>query len=133
MEMSESKIEKEEGEEREKEEYMTVGLRISEKIYLRIKELAENFAEDPEEFVNMVLLDSAKELEEKLPPPPPPPPKAEGVVEVEESKKKTMLISVKLPSTLYAWLKAACREHGVTQSMLIRHAIVRYLLHLYKS
>jgi len=115
------------------EEHIVIPVKISKPVYELAQSIAKNISELPDEFVTMVLLDTLRELEKKLPPSLPAPPEAEGFagLEVEPEERRMVPVSVKFPRTLYAWMQQACRDYGITHSMLIRQAVVRYLLQLY--
>jgi hypothetical protein len=116
----------------EEKEIMTVGVRISKNVYDMVSSLARSFSDKPDELITMMLLDMARELERRLPPSLPAPIKTEGTIKLEEEPEQKMaIVSVKFPGTLYAWMQQACKEFGITQSMLIRQAVIRYLLDIY--
>ena len=116
----------------DEKEIMTVGVRVSKSVYDIVSGLARSFSEKPDEFITMMLFDMIRDLERRLPPSLPTPVKAEGTVKLEEEPEQRMaVVSVKFPGVLYAWMQQACREFGITQSMLIRQAVIRYLLDIY--
>ena len=116
----------------EEKEIMTVGVRVSKNVYDIVSGLARSFSEKPDEFITMMLFDMIRDLERRLPPSLPTPVKAEGTVKLEEGPEQRMVVvSVKFPRVLYAWMEQACREFGITQSMLIKQAVIRYLLDIY--